>query len=57
MMERWEGERKDDFEKMMAKRKADREVAARLEDSHEKTDTNQMRLEPKMEHQERTACQ
>jgi hypothetical protein len=38
----------------MAKRKADREeVAARLEAIHDKTNANQMRLEPKTEHQEK----
>jgi hypothetical protein len=37
----------------MAKKKADREVVAKLEAIHNKTDTNQMRLEPEMEHQEK----
>jgi hypothetical protein len=37
----------------MAKWKADREVAARLEAIHDKTDANQMRLEPETEHQEK----
>jgi hypothetical protein len=39
---------------MMAKKKADQEeVVERLEAIHDKTDANQMRLEPKMEHQEK----
>jgi hypothetical protein len=52
MMARSEVERKADFEKM-TKGKADREVAARLKAIHDKTDTNQMRLEPETEHQEK----
>jgi hypothetical protein len=53
MRRRWpsgkmiEKKRKADFEKMMAKRKADQELAARLEAIHNKIDANQMRLEPK----------
>jgi hypothetical protein len=38
----------------MAKGKADREVAARLEAIHDKRDTNQMILEPETVHQEKT---
>jgi hypothetical protein len=40
--------REDDCE-----RKADREVVARVEAIHDKTDTNQMRLEPETDHQEK----
>jgi hypothetical protein len=55
MMTEWEAdrkkERKADFEKRMTKRRADREeVAARLEAIHDKTDANEMRLEPETEH-------
>jgi hypothetical protein len=46
--------RKADREKRKAERKTDREeVAARLEAMHDKTDANQMRLEPETEHQEK----
>jgi hypothetical protein len=56
--------RKADFEKMIPKRKADQDkreverkadqkVATRLEAIHDKTDANQMRVEPKTEHQEK----
>jgi uncharacterized protein YdiU (UPF0061 family) len=55
-MEKREAERTEweaDFEKMISKRKADREeVVARLEAIHDKTNPNQMKLEPEMEHQE-----
>ena len=45
---------KADGEKWNAERKADQEeVAAGLEAIRDKRDTNQMRLEPEMEHQER----
>jgi hypothetical protein len=55
MMAEWEAdriERNADFKKRMAKRKTDREVAARLEAIHDKTDANQMKLEHETEHQE-----
>jgi hypothetical protein len=52
MMARSEVERKAEFEKM-AKGKANREAAVRLKAIQKKTDTNQMRLEPETEHQEK----
>jgi hypothetical protein len=45
--------RKADLEESEAERKADREVATRLEAVYDKTDANQMRVEPETEHQER----
>jgi hypothetical protein len=58
---------KADIEKMISKRKADREeVVARLEAIHDKTNPNQMKLGPEMDvwlqdmkdgRTERTACQ
>jgi hypothetical protein len=44
-------ERKADQEKGEAEKKVDREVATRLEAIHNKTDANQMRVEPETEHQ------
>jgi hypothetical protein len=44
-MAKWKADRG----KKKAERKADREVAARLEAVHDKTEANQMRLEPETE--------
>jgi hypothetical protein len=49
-------ERKADQEKWETKRKVDREVATRLEAIHDKTDANQMRVEPETEHQKKMAA-
>jgi hypothetical protein len=49
MMAKW----KDDQEKREAEKKADRKVATRLEAIRDKTNANQMRLEPKTQHQEK----